>query len=64
MDTGDPDLTSVTIVVGLMIIASTALLLVTIISCICCPQCPNYDKSSTFYKRTKGQWQAHAFKAE
>ena len=31
----------------------TFLLLATIVSCICCPQCPNYDKSSTFQKQHK-----------
>ena len=41
-------------VIGLTVVISTLLLLTTIISCICCPQCPNYDKSSTFYKQQRG----------
>ena len=45
---------SVVTVIGMTVIVSTLLLLTTIISCICCPQCPNYDKSSTFYKQQRG----------
>ena len=47
--------TSVVTVIGVTVVASTLLLLATIISCICCPQCPNYDKSSTFYKQQRGE---------
>ena len=46
---------SVVTVIGMTVVISTLLLLTTIISCICCPQCPNYDKSSTFYKQQRGE---------
>ena len=39
--------------VGAGVALVTFLLLATIVSCICCPQCPNYDKSSTFQKQHK-----------
>ena len=39
--------------VGAGVAVVTFLLLATIVSCICCPQCPNYDKSSTFQKQHK-----------
>ena len=50
-----PGGSSVTIIIALMVAVSSLILLATIISCICCPQCPNYDKSSTFYKQHKGR---------
>ena len=44
---------SVTLIIATMVVVSSLLLLATIISCICCPQCPNYDKSSSLYKLEK-----------
>ena len=38
------DMEGLTMVIGFLVGASTALLLLTIISCICCPWCPNYKK--------------------
>ena len=44
---------SVTLIIATMVVVSSLLLVATIISCLCCPQCPNYDKSSSFYKLEK-----------
>ena len=44
---------SVTLIIAIMVAVSSLLLVATIISCVCCPQCPNYDKSSIFYRQEK-----------
>jgi len=49
------DMEGITVIVGFLVGASSAILLLTIISCICCPWCPNYrrkvvEKSSTFHQ--------------
>ena len=44
---------SVSLIIATMVVVSSLLLVATIISCICCPQCPNYDKSSSLYKLEK-----------
>jgi len=38
------EMEGLTLVIGVLVGASTALLLLTIISCVCCPWCPNYNK--------------------
>ena len=46
---------SVTFIIAIMVAVSSLILVATIISCVCCPQCPNYDKSSIFYRQEKQQ---------
>ena len=38
------DMEGITVIVGFLVGASSAILLLTIISCICCPWCPNYRR--------------------
>ena len=38
------EMEGLTLVIGVLVGASTILLLLTIISCVCCPWCPNYNK--------------------
>ena len=40
----EEEMEGLTMVIGMMVGASTALILLTIISCVCCPWCPNYSK--------------------
>jgi len=51
------DMEGITVLVGFLVGASSAIILLTIISCICCPRCPNYrrkvvekSEGSTFYQ--------------
>jgi len=38
------EMEGLTVVIGILVGASTALLLLTIVFCVCCPWCPNYKK--------------------
>jgi len=40
----EEEMEGLTVVIGVLVGASTAILLLTIISCVCCPWCPNYNK--------------------
>lgn len=40
----EEEMEGLTVVIGVLVGASTAILLLTIISCVCCPWCPHYSK--------------------
>ena len=40
----EEEMEGLTVMIGVLVGASTAILLLTIISCVCCPWCPNYNK--------------------
>eukprot|EP00092_Neocalanus_flemingeri_P023635 GFUD01025636.1.p1 GENE.GFUD01025636.1~~GFUD01025636.1.p1 ORF type:complete len:276 (-),score=89.38 GFUD01025636.1:112-939(-) len=46
------EMEGLTVVIGVLVGASTALLLLTIVLCVCCPWCPNYNKK--YYEKQRG----------